>query len=62
MLEVVNRELGSSSGPGTYQKADLMSAKVNTLALLISVSRLSTVGIGYSERSTAVFRGLESKI
>ena len=58
VLKVVSRELGSSSG--TCQKADLVSAKVNTLALLISVSRWSTVGIGYSGRLSAVFRGLES--
>ena len=37
VLKVVSRELGSSSG--TCQKADLISAKVNTLALLISVGR-----------------------
>ena len=37
VLKVVSRELGSSSG--TCQKADLISVKVNTLALLISVSR-----------------------
>ena len=37
VLKVVRRELGSSSG--TCQKADLMSARVNTLALLISVRR-----------------------
>ena len=35
VLKVVRRELGPSSG--TCQKADLMTAKVNTLALLISV-------------------------
>ena len=58
MLKVVSRELGSSSG--TCQKVDLISAKVNTLALLISISRWSTVGIGYSEHLRAVFRGLES--
>ena len=37
VLKVVKRELGSSSG--TCQKVDLMLAKVNTLALLISVRR-----------------------
>ena len=37
VLKVVSRELGSSSR--TCQKADLISAKVNTLTLLISVSR-----------------------
>ena len=37
VLKVVSRELGSSSG--TCQKADLISAKVNTLALLMSVGR-----------------------
>ena len=37
VLKVVSRELGLSSG--TCQEADVLSAYVNTLALLISLSR-----------------------
>ena len=55
VLRVVSRELGSSSG--ICQKADLISVKVNTLALLISVSRCSTVVIGDSDRGRGA-RGL----
>ena len=58
VLNVVNRELSLSNG--MCQKADLISAKENTLASLISVSRRSAVGIGYSERLSAVFSGLLS--
>ena len=58
VLNVFNRELSLSYG--ICQRADLISAKENTLALLISVSRWSTVEIGYSERLSVVFSGLLS--
>ena len=58
VLKVVSKELSASNG--TCQKAVLISPRENTLALLMYVSRRSTVGIGYSDRLSAVFSGLLS--
>ncbi len=58
VLKVVSSE--HSSSRGACQKADLMSAKVNAIALLISVRRWSTVCRGYSERLSDVLGGLLS--